>query len=135
MPTSLMVSHHVFLTKQQRYVLQVPESEIEVIGMCSPVWVIDGEHENKIAEEVFVKYRFRHCPEPEKHTLTFIPEGFMVKMSPNMPIHLLDISDGGSMSLILTHKNFIIKNNQQVSVIHFLNTEDEHVLLETLIKE
>lgn len=135
MSSSLVISHHVFLNKQQRYALQVPEAEIEVIGVCSPVWINNEEHQSKIVEEIFVKYRFRHCPEPEKHTITFTNEGFIVKMSPNMPIHLLSPIDGGSESLILTHKNFISTNERQFPVIHYLNTEDEEILLQTIVKE
>lgn len=132
MPTMLAVSHCVFLTREQRYALQVPESEIEVVGSCSPVWIKDGEHETKIAEEVFAKYRFRHCPQDEKHTLTFTPEGFMVKLSPHMPVHLTDIKDGGSMSLVLTHKNSISVDNKIETVVHFLDVEDVQVLNDTL---
>jgi len=132
MSSILVVSHHVFLTREQRYALQVPESEIEVVGSCSPVWMKDGEHETRVAEEVFAKYRFRHCPEPEKHTITFDPEGFIVRLSPHMPIHLTDVKDGGSMCIVLTHKNSIDVKDEKHQVIHFLDVEDMHVLQETL---
>jgi hypothetical protein len=128
----LTVSHSLFLTREQRYALQVPEAEIEVIGSCSPVWVIKGEHITKIAEEVFAKYRFRHCPEPEKHTITFLPEGFMVKLSPDMPYHLTDISDGGSACLSLTHKNVIEMEGKVAPVVHYFNVDDIRILEETL---
>lgn len=132
MATVLAVSHSLFLTREQRYALQVPETEIEVIGSCSLVWIKDGEHETKIAEEVFAKYRFRHCPEDEKHTMILMPEGFVIKMSPNMPIHLTDIKDGGSMSLILTHKNSITIDDKVETIVHFLDVEDIQVLNDTL---
>jgi hypothetical protein len=132
-PVTLAVSHYVFLTREQRYAIQVPESEVEVIGTCSLAWINDGEHETKMPEEVFVKYRFRHCPEPETHTIGLMSEGFVVKLSPEMPKYLKDIKDGGSLCLMLTHRNVVTTDTgDRKPVVHFLDVEDIHILEETL---
>jgi hypothetical protein len=128
----LTISHFVFLTREQRYALQVKETEIEVVGSSSPVWIHEGRHITRLAEEVFAKYTFRHCPEPEENTITIAPGGFMVKLSPHMPIHLTDVADGGSLSLIITHKNVMEYQDKMLPIVHFLNVEDMEVLESTL---
>lgn len=128
----LVISHYIFLTREQRYILNIPEAEIDVVGYCSPVWLHNGEHITPIAEEVFAKYRFRHCPEPEKQTINLVPEGFFVRLSPDMPKFLLDFQDDGQMNLNLTHKNAIIFNDKVTPITHFLNVDDMTVLEGTL---
>lgn len=124
----LTIVHYIFLTREQRYVLNIPEAEIEVIGFCTPVW----EKTTKIVEEVFVKYVIRHCPEPEKQTINIIPEGFLIRLSPDIPEHLLDYRDNGTMHLNLIHKNIVQIDNEISTIEHFLKIEDIRVLEETL---
>lgn len=128
----LTMSHHVFLTREQRYALQVPESEIDVIGTCCPVWIHNGRHLNKAPEEVFSKYTIRHCPKPEEQVITIADEGFAIKLSPGIPVYLTDVSDGGFAWIGITHKNVIEVEKKVVPIIHFLNVEDLEVLEKTL---
>jgi hypothetical protein len=128
----LTITHYLFLTREQRYALSVPETEIEVIGCCTPVWIQNGVHLSKIAEEIFAKYRIRHCPEPEKQTINSMDEGFLIRLSPDMPKFLLDCCDNGQQRLCLTHKNIITIDDKVAPVVHFLTMEDIQVLEETL---
>ena len=128
----ITIAHHVFLTREQRYALAVPESEIEVIGCCSPVWIQSGKHLSDMLEEVFAKYRIKNCPEPEKNTISFMEEGFFIKISPEMSGLILDYEDGGQEFLSLTHKNVIYPEDKAVPIVHFLNMESINVLEETL---
>lgn len=52
--TTLTISHHIRLPKDQRYVLHNGE-EVEVIGICVAVWVQDGIT-SEPAKEIFCKY-------------------------------------------------------------------------------
>lgn len=126
------LSHYIYLTKKQRDALQRPGEEVEVIGACSPVWMKNGDHLTQIAEEVFARYKIKHCPGPEKQTINAVPGGFQVNLSPDMPIFLADVPDGGSMSLGLTHKNFIEYRGKSVPVLHYFNAEDISVLEKTI---
>lgn len=128
----LTILHYVFLTREQRYTINVSEAEVEVVGCCSPAWIHNGEHLTKTVEEIFAKYLIKHCPEPEKQTLNFMDEGFFVRLSPNMTPFLLDYKDNGSMYLSLTHKNIITVQDKIVPVIHFLIVEDMEMLKNTL---
>jgi len=128
----LAICHYVFLTKEQRYALIVPEVEIEVVGMCCYTWKNNGLHEDKFIDEIFAKYVFRHCPKPEKQTINFTDEGFLVRLSPNMPKYLLDYQDEGHMNLNLNHKNAIISEDRIIPVMHYLNIDDMKILEQTL---
>lgn len=128
----LTMTHYLFLTRDQRYVLNVPESELEVIGTCTPVWIHNGKHMVEHTEEVFCKYTIKHCPEEEKQTINITEDGFLIRLSPNMPDFLLDYPDKGAMYLNITHKNWITMENKIVPIVHFLSIEDMFVLSETL---
>jgi hypothetical protein len=128
----LTITHYVFLTREQRYALQVPEAEVDVIGTCSPVWSHKGLQITHTAEEVFAKYTIRHCPEPDKQTVTLSDEGFMIRLSPDMPIHLTDVGDKGERYLGITHKNIVEVEQKTVPIVHFLTIEDMEVLQKTL---
>ncbi len=130
----LSISHYIFLSREQRYALNVPEAEIETVGCCTPVWIHNGEHISPVAEEIFAKYRIRHCPEPEKQTINFADEGFLIRLSPNMPQYLLDYNEdtNGQENLNLTHKNMFMIEDKIAPVVHFLNIDDIKVLEDTL---
>jgi len=128
----MTMTHYLFLTREQRYALNVPEAEIEVVGCCTPIWIHNGKHVSDVPEEVFAKYRIRHCPEPEKQTVNQMDEGFLIRLSPDMPQHLLDYRDNGQEYLSLTHKNMITIEDKVAPIVHFLNIEDAKVLEETL---
>ena len=129
---TLVITHYIFLSREQRYLINVPEAEVEVIGCCTPIWCHNGEHISPVAEEIFVKYRIRHCPEPEKQTVNLMDEGFLVRLSPEMPPFLLDLNENGHENINLTHKNFIMMKDKIAPVVHYLNIDDIKVLEETL---
>ncbi len=128
----MTMTHYLFLTSEQRYALNVPEAEIEVVGCCTPVWIHNGKHISRVAEEVFAKYRIRHCPEPEQQTINLMDEGFLIRLSPDMPQLLLDTKDNGQGNLSITHKNVITIEDKIAPIVHFLSIEDVQVLERTL---
>lgn len=131
-PPIMVMTHYIFLSREQRYALIVPESEIEIVGMCTPVWVHNGKHISKVSEEIFAKYRIRHCPTPEEQTINLMDGGFLVRLSPNLPGLLLDYQDEGIEHLNITHNNSVKVKDKISPIVHFLHIEDARVLEETL---
>lgn len=128
----MTVTHYLFLSKEQRYALIVPESEVEVIGIYTPVWINNGVHDSKFPEEIFAKYRIRHCPKYEEQTINIMEGGFFIRLSPNMPALLLDYQDGGTESIGITHSNFFNHKTKTVPIVHLLRIEDLKILEDTI---
>lgn len=125
----ISITHYLFLSEKQRYDLKNKESEIEVTGLCS-YSLIDNNaiHLTKTPDEIFAKYKIIHCPNSEEHTVTFTENGFLIKLSPDIPLLLLNFKDGGISSLNLVHNNVIKAKDKTLPVVHFLNIEDLQML-------
>lgn len=59
-------------------------------------------------------------------------DGYLITLTNSMPSHLLDVKDGGSMSLILTHRNVYTDILPPCPVVHFLEIEDMSFLEKTI---
>lgn len=126
------MTHYIFLSREQRYALIVPESEIEVIGVCTPVWIQNGRHLTKVPEEIFVKYRIRHCPLIEEKIISYTNNEFSIKIFHKMSESLLDIQDEGTEHLNITYNGTVKINNTDTAIVHLLKINDSKILEETL---
>lgn len=155
----LVISHNLFLTKEQRYKWYDGE-DLETVGVSVPVW-IDGSKTSEPAPEIFTKYQLKSdgdkivlrakrkyyeinvpkivvCEKPK------IPE-FLWSLLPQREqnkLHeltsglslktLLDLKDGGSACLAFKTSAKITKNKKKVNATHFIEIKDMSELLDTL---
>lgn len=128
MPESaIIVTHHIFLNKEQRYALQTLNQSVTLIGVSSPMWVIDGKWKSDVAHEVFCKYEVRFA-EKDDQTICLNQDGYTVTITGDMPKNLKDYEDGGSECLMLTHRN-VVKN---MPILHCIEIEDMDRCIKTL---
>jgi hypothetical protein len=130
--TALIVTHHIYLTQEERYKLSQPGAVVEVMGVSSPVWVKKGKWVTETAHEVFCNYEIVYSDQPEKNTVRVRDDGYLITLTDTMPSHLLNVNDNGSMCLMLTHRNYIKKEGKSATAIHCLVIEDISVLKKTL---
>jgi hypothetical protein len=122
--TALIVTHHLFLTREQRYALQTSNSPIDLVGISSPIWVNNGKWESDVNHEVFCKYQIVHSDKPDKQTVRITSDGYIITLTGTMNSNLKDIEDDGSTCLMLTHRNIVIAEGQQLPVLHCVEIED-----------
>jgi hypothetical protein len=130
--SALIVTHHVFLTREQRYALQNPNESIVVTGVSSPVWVKDGKWETDVAHEVFSKYQIRTTDKEDKHTVRILYDNYLVTLTGSMQRSLKDFTDGGTETLMLTHRNALDHNGEKLPILHCLEIEDISRLEKTI---
>jgi len=71
----LTISHHIYLTREQRYRIHEGE-KFDVIGVSLPVWTENGEIINEPTKEVFCKY---YLSNPKKEVaITIFKDGFEI---------------------------------------------------------
>jgi hypothetical protein len=160
MPTTLAISHYVYLTKEERY-RWFDGEELEVVGVSSPVWFHKGVS-SEPAVEVFCKYRL--LTNPDGIFIKHNAEGYEVTVPPKPPttpeplppeiwnsltpdqqeqwyeqnqapptlLNLLDIRDGGSQYLAFRQYSKVRKNRKILNVIHFMEIKDMDELLHTM---
>jgi hypothetical protein len=126
----LIITHHVYLTREQRYSLS--KEKIEIVGVSSPIWIKNNQWSKDSSHEVFSRYIIQFTTEPERNTIQIMNDGYLITLTNPMPSHLLDIKDGGSMSLILTHRNVYTDILPPCPVVHFLQIEDISFLEKTI---
>ena len=119
--TTLIISHYLYLNREQRYLLHENKEPIEVHGISVPVWFQKG-NTSEPAKEVFCKYRITNETTTKSITATncgylinlpqmieFKPgkvsEQMQIIFNNNLPTSekLLDIADGGSEWLEFRH--------------------------------
>lgn len=130
--SALIVTHHVYLTREQRYALQHDNASIVVTGVSSPIWVSDGKWESEVAHEVFCKYQLRNSPEPDKNTVRIMTDGYLMSFTGSMVKNLKDMKDEGSECLMLTHRNILNHNGGQLPILHCIEIEDIAHCVKTL---
>jgi len=137
MALSLIVSHNIFLTREQSYKL-VDGNALEVVGVNVPVWI----YKNKISEpavEVFSKYKIGteanklsikekgkiyEINIPKSQTST--PEGIVSLRD------LLDIKDRGGEWLAFKQYHTVKQGKKTINVIHFVEIKRMEDLTQTL---
>lgn len=157
---TLVNSHNIALSKEQRYKLHAGET-IQAIGVSIPVWFEKG-NTSEPANEVFVQYKLSNQtqdfqiktittgyeinlpqPNPElEQQLAEIDEKILAtlgiqKETPNSQ-KLLDYEDGGNKGMYFrqfSRSNLIIdgkKTNTPLSIIHSVEIHAIDDLIETL---
>lgn len=157
---SLSVSHHLFLSREQRYSIHNKEP-VETIGASIPVWFYKGTT-SEPAEEIFCRYILVN--EGKKCILSDL-EGYTINLPsipddwerpelsndewrtmsqkqkekwyekykrPESSLDLLDLQDGGGKQLIFTVRHLRKMKGHQTLITHTVIIKDEVELLETL---
>jgi hypothetical protein len=130
--SALIVTHHIFLTKEQRYAIQSANASVIVTGVSSPIWVNDGKWESDVAHEVFCKYQLINSSEPDQNTVRVVSNGYAMIFTGTMVKNLKDHKDEGGECLMFTHRNVLNHNGQQVPVVHCVEIEDIYQCIKTL---
>ena len=157
---SLSISHHLFLTRKERYALHEGQV-IETIGSSVPVWFY-GKTTSEPAEEIFCQYvltniKRRPCiiPDVDGYTINLpaIPEDwekaplsnedwrkmtpkerekwYEENKTPKSSLDLLDPPEGGKQ-LAFTAQQVRHFEGHRALVTHTILIKDEEELLETL---
>lgn len=155
----LLVSHNLFLSKEQRYKWHDGE-DLEVVGVSVPVW-INGQKTSEPASEIFTKYQLRSegekislkakrkyyeinipkvavCEKPKipEFLWNLLPQKDQDKlreMTTGLSLkNLLDLRDGGSACLAFKTNARITKNKKKVDATHFIEIKDMSELLDSL---
>lgn len=134
---TLTISHNIFLTKEQRYLFEKPDAEIEAIGVSIPVWYLNGKT-SEPAIEVFCKYKLKI--DDGKKAVAKFDEGYNIFLPPfldnnNLPIGIMirDLKDGGKESLQYKEYSLIKKKTINYSVIHIIEIYDDQRLISTIV--
>ncbi len=156
--TTLIVSHHLYLTKEERY-LWYSGKELEIIGVNVPVWFSKGSS-SEPAVEVFCKYTLgvsthgifmKHneygyeltvpqtsgkqmlLPEDIWNSLEIQEKNEWHEQNQQSPClaSLLDIKDGGAGYLAFRQFNKFKKNKKVANVIHMVEIKDMQELIDT----
>lgn len=158
--TTLIVSHIIALTKEQRYQLYNKEN-VCVVGVSIPVW-FDKGNTSEPAKEVFVEYTLTNTS--EEYAIKATKVGYEINMpQPNLYLenklkelsptmlealdiekeiptakNLLDEVDGGTESLRFRQflkTNLIVdgrKTNKNLSIVHNIEIIKQETLMETI---
>lgn len=124
----LIIGHHIFLTKEQRYILQNINSKITVLGASLPIWH-KGNKTNEPIEEYFCKYQIINKRNQEciicnqKGYEIYIPEG-------GLCMNLLDPKDGGCKFLFF---QATIKQND-LNTVHQVTISDIDDLIASFLQ-
>lgn len=77
----LTISHHIFLTKEERYAIFNGEM-IDVVGHSLPVWL--AKNQSKPIEEVFCKYSIENNKNKKSGTILLTTQGYRINL-PQIP--------------------------------------------------
>ena len=80
---SLIISHSIFLNKNERYKLSVDREPIEKIGVFTPVWM-NGEVTTEPATEFFCKYEIKNEDADKGSEVKRTKKGFSINI-PQIP--------------------------------------------------
>ena len=136
----LFVSHHLYLTREERYAVDRGE-EVEVIGSSVPVWYFK-EKTSEPANEIFAKYKIiigenKKVEINQDRTWTLeIPKKIKnEKFEPERVLtskDLLDIKDGGVGEINFKILSKIQRKTRFINVFHTVNVSDINKLTESL---
>lgn len=132
---SLIISHSVFLTKEERYKIH-ENKEIKVVGVTTPVWFEKGTT-SEPAKEIFCNYYLTN--DPEQKVIVPLEDGYLINLPqnnedteiPNSKL-LLNEEDGGIMNLMFKQVSLITYYDKEFNVVHFVDIKDKDVFLESL---
>ena len=126
----LSIAHNIFLTKEQRYLLQNPGTEVKVLGVSIP-YFNPRKKVSEPAEEVFVEYLIK-CLEGADARFIFHHNYYELQLLPSMTKNLLDIKDDGIGCLIFANHSGFKQDKEVIHCIHYVSIQDEEILKESL---
>lgn len=134
---TLVISHNIYLTKEERYALQNQETEINTIGISVPVWFYQGKT-SEPATEVFCKYKLKISN--INQAITKYNEGYVIYI-PNyledqkvsVASMLLDCKDGGKESVLYKEFGKFRSKSTNYNTIHIVEIHDYNKLIDTII--
>lgn len=113
-----VISHNIFLTKEQRIGLQDESAIVETMGSCIPVRVRHATT-NEPANEIFCMYRIAHS-EPKQ--IIQEDQGWIIYLPDVRP--LINIKDGGSEFLAIVYHDIVTINDTSYPVLHQIAISD-----------
>lgn len=134
---TLNVSHHIFLTKEQRYEIGLNRKEVEVVGVSVPIWLYAGRT-NEPGREVFCKYRIRITSEDifvQTHDEGYIinlPE-YLQDVDDPVGTMLLDSEDGGRESVNYKEMSVVKKDGEKYTMINVVEISDYNNMVESIV--
>ena len=128
-PVFLTIAHNLFPNREERYRLREPNTEVDTVGICLPVWV-SGVVTSEPAEEIYCRYRLRNYTTAGTESVHTTDDGYTISLGDKtLWDSILDSKDGGSGSIYLTHQGKLVKNEIEMLVIHYINIQDIGVLI------
>ena len=133
---TLTVSHNIFLTRQQRYLLCEGEYSLMVVGVSVPVWFLGGRT-SEPAREVFCKYMLSITD--NSNAISRHKEGYVINLpktlsnvSRSVSELLRDPEDGGQGMLQYKEYSNGRYRKTKYRVIHTVEIYDTSVLQSSL---
>jgi len=131
---TLIISHSIYLSKQERYDLALEKKPIDIIGVSLPVWFKKGST-SEPAEEIFCHYRLTN--QNPDYAIKSLNDGYQINI-PNIPgenlsaKNLLDIKDDGCAWLAFKQYNKVRRDRRNYAVLHCVEIKPIETLNETL---
>lgn len=132
---TVIVSHNIYLTRDQRYKLHNREV-IDVIGINVPV-AIKGNSTTEPACEIFTHYKLKNELQFNKNLVKHNKMNYEINL-PQNPLYsevseaLLDIRDKGSESLYFALKQRSKIGNKSFLFVHLVDIKSIEFLNQTL---
>ena len=104
--TTLIISHYLYLNREQRYLLHENKEPIEVHGISVPVWFQKG-NTSEPAKEVFCKYRITN--ETTTKSITATNCGYLINLPQMIEFKPGKVSE--PMKIILNNNQFTNTSN------------------------
>ena len=134
---TLNVSHHIFLTKEQRYEIGLNRNEVEVVGVSVPIWLHAGRT-NEPGKEVFCKYRIKITREAisvqthEEGYIINLPE-YLRDVEDSVGLMLLDSEDGGRESVSYKEMSVMNENGDKYTMVNVVEISDYNNLIDSIV--
>lgn len=118
------VSHNIFLTREERYLIHDGKSvETTGIAIINEFSSNDKEEKQEILKEIFCKYVISYCKENVPVQIT--SEGFVVKIPHRPKKTIVELTDEDFLKLnSREYNNLFKKNTSEISSKNLLDLKD-----------
>lgn len=113
MDEKVIIGHRLFLTSDQRKVLQKPNSSIDVLGTYCAV-IVKDDSTNEPIEEIHGKYRL--VSEKSDKKIERTSDGYLIRI--DKPSCLDDVKNGGGEWCNITYSEIAEYDNKPRTIIH-----------------
>jgi len=148
---TLIVSHYIYLNREQRYGLHEGKPQ-EVVGVAIPVWFNKG-NTSEPAAEVFCRYTLSNdrqgvhihkneegfkinLPNLQELNGVDVPVDSMLKKTIQQRLGtsdmLLDLDDGGQEACEFKFYEKLLIGSENHHLVHFVEIKPEAILIDTL---